>query len=39
MELFWQIMNWAAWCCCALLVFLIVKDFIKVEKDKKKQER
>ncbi len=35
MGLFWQIMNWAAWGCCALLAFLIIKDFIKVEKERK----
>jgi len=39
MELFWEIMNWGAWGFCALLVFLIIKDFVKVEKENKKQEK
>jgi len=27
----WVIMNWIAWLLCALLIGLILKDFIKIE--------
>lgn len=31
---FWSMMNYVAWALCGLFAFLIVKDFIKVEKDR-----
>ncbi len=35
---FWKLMNWAAWGLCVYIVFLIVKDVIKVEKGRGKTE-
>ncbi len=28
---FWSMMNWVVWALCALFVFLLVSDFVKVE--------
>lgn len=36
---FWSIMNWVAWALCALIVFLIVKDVISVEKPNRKNDQ
>lgn len=32
---FWSIMNYIAWGLCVLFAYLILRDFIKVEKDRK----
>ena len=31
----WIVMNYVAWGMCALFAYLILKDFIKVEKENK----
>ena len=33
---FWSIMNYVAWGLCVLIVVLILKDVIKVEKEQKR---
>lgn len=32
---FWSIMNWVAWGMCGVIFYLIMSDFIKVEKELK----
>lgn len=34
---FWGVMNYVAWVLCGVFIFLLAKDFIKVEKSKNKQ--
>ncbi len=35
---FWSLLNGAAWGLCVWIVFLIVKDVIKVEKERDKNQ-
>lgn len=35
---FWSIMNYVAWGLCVLIVFLIAKDVIKIEKERSKSK-
>jgi len=31
---FWSFMNYVAWVMCGVFAFLLIKDFIKVEKNR-----
>ena len=35
---FWSVMNWVAWALCAILFFIIAKDFIRVERGRAKSK-
>lgn len=35
---FWSIMNYVAWALCGLIIFLIAKDVIKIEKERLKSK-
>jgi len=32
---FWEMMNYMAWVLCGVFAYLLVKDFIKVEKERR----